>query len=120
MTKPKVVPEWSGNPRMWMRMWRARYDISQAVAAELASVHPKTWQRWEAGTRPMPYREFQRITALLKQTPDDIRLTKELELMGSPPASSTARPSASAPGWWTRSDSDNIRREVEGLADADQ
>jgi DNA-binding XRE family transcriptional regulator len=120
MTKPKVVPEWSGNPRTWMRMWRARWDISQTVAAELASVHPKTWQRWEKGTRPMPYREFQRITALLKQTPEEIRAMQEADGTARSATRIGLYEETGPAGWWTRSDSANIRREVEGIADGDQ
>lgn len=39
-----------------MRLWRARYRVSQDRAAYLADVHVKTWQRWEQGiAEPAPF-----------------------------------------------------------------
>src|SRR4029450_3758620 len=120
MSKAPVVPEWSGTPRTWMRTWRAYWDLTQAEAAELAMIHRKTWQRWEKGTRPMPYREYQRITELLKLSPEDIRLNRELDEQLPLPDLVERSPSENPSRWWSRSLSDNIRREVEGKTDGDQ
>jgi transcriptional regulator with XRE-family HTH domain len=38
-----------------LRVWRTQYGLSQARAAELAGVDPRSWKRWEAGDRAVPH-----------------------------------------------------------------
>jgi DNA-binding XRE family transcriptional regulator len=48
-----------------MEVWRAWEGRSQADAAKIAGVSLTTWSRWERGTHPIPYREWQRLKELI-------------------------------------------------------
>jgi DNA-binding XRE family transcriptional regulator len=64
-----------------MRQFRQRHALTQQDAADLAQVSLATWGGWERGVRPIPYRSWQRLAAVMS----------ELERPGSSPASVAAR-----------------------------
>ncbi len=47
-----------------LRAWRQKTFTSQEKAAEWYGAHPRTWQRWELGERPVPQHVVNRINNL--------------------------------------------------------
>lgn len=50
-----------------MRMARAAMGLTQAEAAAFAQVSRNTWARWERKPATIPYREWQRLDALVDE-----------------------------------------------------
>jgi transcriptional regulator with XRE-family HTH domain len=48
-----------------LRAWRLSRDITQAIAAEYLSISLRTYNRYENGKGVPPYRDIQRIRAII-------------------------------------------------------
>jgi len=49
-----------------LRAWRKRHDITQAQAADLMQYSLTSYHRYERGVRVPPYRDMQRLRALMR------------------------------------------------------
>lgn len=61
-----------------LRRWRLLQDVTQAVAAEYLRVSLRTYSGYETGNRVPPYREIQRIRAIMALTTEPEAAVEEL------------------------------------------
>lgn len=61
-----------------LRVWRLSQDVTQAVAAEYLRVSLRTYSGYETGRRKPPYRDIQRIRAIMALTTEPDSALEEL------------------------------------------
>lgn len=61
-----------------LRVWRLSQDVTQAVAAEYLRVSLRTYSGYETGKRVPPYRDIQRIRAIMALTTEPESAVREL------------------------------------------
>jgi len=48
-----------------LRAWRYQFYLTQTKAAKVCQVSLRTYQRYESGQSPPPYRDIQRLNGLI-------------------------------------------------------